>query len=129
MFPLGPRQQQPFGPQYQTRYTNQMGGGFPFQNNNPFGQGQVTSPFRRGFMAPQRQQAQQAQQFYNQQPQQIPQQQIQQQQPQAQQRPRGLDALIRDENGNFDIKKVGNGVQSVMGIASQAGPLMKMLGL
>lgn len=126
MFPLGPRQQQPFDPQYQTRHMNQMSGGFPFQNNNPFGQGQVTSPFRRGFMAPQRQQAQQ---FYNQQPQQVPQQQIQQQQPQVQQRPRGLDALIRDENGNFDIKKVGNGVQSVMGIASQAGPLMKMLGL
>lgn len=121
MFPLGPQQQGNFFMnRRQQRWMNQQGAGYPFQNNLYYGQGQVNSPFRRGFMAQQRQQAQQAQQFFNQQPQNYPQQ--QQQQPP----PQGLGSLVKDENGNFDIKKVGNGVQSVIGIANQAGPLLKM---
>ncbi|MBM7573563.1 YppG family protein [Aquibacillus albus] len=44
-----------------------------------------------------------------------------------QQPSQGLGSLLKDENGNLDMKKIGSGVQNVMGIANQAGPVVKML--
>ncbi|WP_117170740.1 YppG family protein [Paraliobacillus sediminis] len=98
------------GPPPQRRpYRNQRQGrrvlppnAFPFQGNSPFGQ--ANSPFQRNFMTPQRPQ------FY------------------GQQRPsQGLGSLIRDENGKIDMGKIDKGFRNVMGVASQAGPVIKMV--
>lgn len=35
------------------------------------------------------------------------------------------ETLFRDQNGKLDFKKIGGGVQSVMGIVNQVSPLMK----
>lgn len=75
---------------------------FPFQNNSPFGQ--ANSPFQRNFMTPQRQE------FYRQ-----------------QNRTQGLGSLIRDENGKIDMGKIDKGFRNVMGVASQAGPVIRMV--
>ncbi|MDL4842704.1 YppG family protein [Aquibacillus rhizosphaerae] len=39
----------------------------------------------------------------------------------------GLASLIKDENGRIDMKKVGAGVQNVMGVVNQAGPVVNMV--
>lgn len=38
----------------------------------------------------------------------------------------GLQSLIRDQSGKIDFVKIGNGVQNVMGVVNQMGPIMKM---
>lgn len=35
-------------------------------------------------------------------------------------------SLIRDQNGKLDYKKIGNGVQSTLGLVGQMGPMFKM---
>ncbi|WP_078552991.1 hypothetical protein [Bacillus alkalicellulosilyticus] len=42
--------------------------------------------------------------------------------------PLGPTSFIRDQNGKIDYKKIGNGVQSVMGFVGQVNPVMKLLG-
>lgn len=139
MFPTGPTQQRyPYGARHQPGVMNQPMSHYPVQPNPQYGHGQFNPRVRRGLFAPQgHQQAhpfyqQPQQQFYNQpqaqqmHPQQM--QQPQQYQPMPKQQ-KGLGSLIKDEQGNFDMKKVGSGVQGIMGIASQAGPFLKMLGL
>ncbi|WP_226038081.1 YppG family protein [Aquibacillus saliphilus] len=49
------------------------------------------------------------------------------QKPLGQRRPtQGVGSLIRDENGKIDLVKIGNGVQNVMGVVNQAGPVVSM---
>ncbi|MRH41053.1 hypothetical protein GH741_00005 [Aquibacillus halophilus] len=97
MFPAT-RRQQPFRGNHPARFDP-----FNYQNQNI----QQTNPFRRDFLAPQ--------------------------QPPRQGRPpgrrpsSGIDSLIRDENGKIDMVKIGNGVQNVMGVVNQAGPVMNMV--
>ncbi|MCT8136640.1 hypothetical protein H1D32_02080 [Anaerobacillus sp. CMMVII] len=43
-----------------------------------------------------------------------------------QQAPQFPQSLIRDPNGKFDLNKIGNGVQSALGLVGQMGPMMKM---
>ena len=101
-----PPQRNPYrGPQPRRR--EQPARDFPFHNRNPFGQNE--NPFQRDFMMPQRPQP------YN-------------QQNQTKQNPvEGISAMIKDENGNIDINKVGSSVQQVMGIYGQAAPLIKSM--
>ncbi|MFN7251362.1 MAG: hypothetical protein ACK4M9_11300 [Anaerobacillus sp.] len=35
-------------------------------------------------------------------------------------------SLIRDQNGNIDFNKIGNGVQSTLGLVGQMGPMFKL---
>lgn len=65
---------------------------------------QGNSPFQRNFMTPQRPQ------FYGQ-----------------QNHTQGLGSLIRDENGKIDMGKIDKGFRNVIGVASQAGPVIKMV--
>ncbi|GGM26120.1 hypothetical protein GCM10011351_09690 [Paraliobacillus quinghaiensis] len=101
-----PPQRNPYrGPQPRRRQQSAMN--FPPQNRRPFRQSE--NPFQRDFMMPQRPQP------YN-------------QQNQTKQSPvEGLSSLIKDENGNIDMNKVGSSVQQVMGIYGQAAPLIKMV--
>ncbi|WP_112180008.1 YppG family protein [Paraliobacillus zengyii] len=102
MLQLGPTpQRRPYRNQRQGRRALPPNA-FPFQNNSPFGQ--VNSPFRGDFMTPQRQQLQGQNNFTQ-----------------------GLGSLITDENGKLDMGKVGKGFRNVMGVASQAGPVIKMV--
>lgn len=37
-------------------------------------------------------------------------------------------SIFHNEQGQFDFKKIGNGVQTAMGLANQVSPMMKMIG-
>ena len=91
----------------QPRRREQPARNFRSQNRHPFGQSE--NPFQRDFMIPQRPPS------YN------------QESATKQNTTQGLSALVKDENGNIDMNKVGSGVQQVMGIYGQAAPLIKMV--
>lgn len=102
MLQLGPPpQRRPYRNQRQGR-GNLPPNAFSFQNNSPFGQ--ANSPFRGDFMTPQRQQFQGQKNLTQ-----------------------GLGSLIRDENGKIDMGKIDKGFRDIMGVASQAGPVIKMV--
>ncbi|RXJ02384.1 hypothetical protein DS745_06680 [Anaerobacillus alkaliphilus] len=87
---------------------NQNPMGFPFNyENQPV---QEENPFTNSFFQPQQGQMQQN-------PGQM-----------QQQAPQFPHSLIRDQSGKLDFNKIGNGVQSTLGLVGQMGPLMKMFG-
>ncbi|MDE5413696.1 hypothetical protein [Alkalihalobacterium chitinilyticum] len=45
------------------------------------------------------------------------------------QHPQGLQSLFKNDKGQYDLAKIGNGVQQVMGVVNQVSPLMKMFGI
>ncbi|WP_216828692.1 YppG family protein [Alkalihalobacterium elongatum] len=42
------------------------------------------------------------------------------------QHPQGLQSLFKNDKGQYDLAKIGTGVQQVMGVVNQVSPLMKM---
>jgi hypothetical protein len=83
---------------------------FPFNyDNQAF---QEENPFLNSFFQPQR--PQQGQYLQNS---------GQTQQPSPPQFPH---SLIKDQNGKLDFNKIGNGVQSTLGLVGQMGPMLKM---
>ncbi|MBU8906366.1 hypothetical protein [Desertibacillus haloalkaliphilus] len=112
---------------------NQQSQRFPFQGNqpmrfdpmgfNPFDYHNQTfqedDPFRRDFFMPQQPPQHQGQPFQDQ---------GFQGHGLGAPRQRRMPSLLTDANGNIDFNKIGNGVQSALGIASQVAPMMKMFG-